>query len=332
MSVTISERKKKSYAAKPRNYKTEDDNSNGKTAASTKTEDESGDKNITYVGGEDIVRPLYYNPPTDDELLSLAEATYKTAKEESLQSANDSYADKKNSLYKSINDAIEGAAEKTESVNSNYKTAADNLENQLVKRGIQRSSAAINGLSDLEAQKLSAIEKLEKEKETEVAELNKEIEELESDLGKEISAINEKYAAAVQVRLHELKNERDEKLNEVIKYNNTLDLFYPADYYTSNSGSSGSGDTTSDSSSDTSSAEADCSDADEDYDISALTADGIKDRYLERIQEVAYDYLTMDDPEEALRLFKENESAKTYLGKYYALVYKMLENNAKKVA
>lgn len=264
-------------------------------------------KDKTYVGGDDITRPLTYVPPSDDELLEVAKSTYENAKQDSIKSATEEAERKKKSLNKSIIDQTEGLKADTYAVENDYKNAEKNLENQLLKRGIQRSSAAIGGVKDLESEKLSAVNKLRSAAKEKIAELNVEIDDLESDLGKEISAINEKYANAVQLRLHELKNERDEKINEVIKYNNTLDLFYDDDYYQ----------------------EGEKNDDREDVeDVEDVDLNEIKPRYRERIEEVVKDYLAFSDPNEALSLFETNDSVKKYLGKYYDYVHRVLKNNA----
>lgn len=273
--------------------------------ASDKTSDKTSErKDKTYVGGDDITRPLTYLPPSDEELLEVAKSTYENAKQDSIKSATEEAERKKKSLNKSIIDQNEGLKADTFTVENAYKNAEKNLENQLLKRGLQRSSAAIGGVKELESEKLSAVNKLRSAAKEKVAELNAEIDDLESDLGKEISAINEKYANAVQVRLHELKNERDQKINEVIKYNNTLDLFYDDEYY--------QGDN-----------KGDDQEAAEDVDLNE-----IKPRYRERIEEVVKDYMAFSDPKEALSLFETNDSVKKYLGKYYDYVHRVLKNNS----
>lgn len=270
----------------------------------SKSDKTSERKDKTYVGGDDITRPLTYVPPSDEELLEVAKSTYENAKQDSIKSATEETERKKKSLDKSIIDQNDSLKANTASVENAYKNAEKNLENQLLKRGIQRSSAAIGGIKDLESEKLSAVNKLRTSANEKIAELNAEIDDLESDLGKEISAINEKYANAVQLRLHELKNERDEKINEVIKYNNTLDLFYDDEYYQGDS-------------------KGDANEEVEDIDL-----DKIKPRYRERIEEVVKDYLAFSDPDEALSLFETNDSVKNYLGKYYDYVHRILKNNA----
>ncbi len=258
-------------------------------------------KDKTYVGGDDITRPLTYTPPTDDELLEVAKASYETAKNQTLQSAKDEADRKKKSLYESINDQIEGAEVRKQGLNQSYDSAQKSLENQTLKRGIQRSSAVIGGLKGLQTEKLNAINKMDGETKAYVDKLNKEIYDLESDLGKELSSINEKYENAVKVRLHELKKERDDKINEVIKYNNSLDLFYTPDQY-----APGEDGTT-------------------EY-PKEVNMEEVKPRYRERIYEVLNDYVNIEDPAEALALYETNESVKHYLGKYYEYVRQLLEN------
>lgn len=272
-------------------------------------------KDKIYSGGEDIVKPLKYNPPSDDELLNLAKSTYEDTRKEKIKAAVGTADKKKKSLYESINEQNDKLSSQKEQVDNSYETAKNKLENQSLKRGIQRSSQVIGGFKDLETEKLNAISNLDENSQKYLNSLNKEIRDLESDLGKEISSINEKYANAVQVRLAELKKERDEKLSDVIKYNNTLDLFYPAEHYDDSEASQGGNAT---------SGEVNIADWD-DFDLTK-----VQERHRERINEVINDYLSLEDAKEAFELFKTNDSVKDYLGKYYGYVYKVLSQNADK--
>lgn len=265
-------------------------------------------KDKTYVGGEDILKPLKYDAPTDDELKEVAVATYKTAKEERIKSAEDNAENKKKSLYESIIAQNELAQKRADNAEKDFARAEGNLEDQTLRRGIQRSSAVIDGLKGLEKERLATLGKIDDDKKKYIDKLNAEILDLESDLGKEISSINEKYADAVRVRLNELKNERDKKVEEVVKYNNKLDLFYPAKYYEEN----------------------DDGNSDKSMDEVNVDASKIKERYRERIDEVLRDYTEIDDPKEALELFETNDSVKRYLGKYYGYVRNLLLNYAEK--
>lgn len=253
-------------------------------------------KDKIYVGGIDLTRPLTYNPPSDDELLKVAQSTYETGKNQKIQDTIDQTEKDKKSLYRSINEQNESADKRKESTNLAYQNAQSNLENQALKRGIQRSSMAIGGLKELESEKLNALNTIDSERDKVIQSLNRQIEELESDLGKEISKINENYANAVNLRLHELKKERDDKLNEVIKYNNTLDLYYPPEYYEQNG-----------------------------IDPSTyIDPDKITGETKRRIEEVLNDYMQFD-MEEAIDLYKTNDSLKEYLGKYYDYVLDLLQ-------
>lgn len=287
--------------------KLNDENTQDKLVNSSDTESKRKDK--VYVGGDDATRPLEYDPPSDEELLKVAEATYASTKDKAVETAKQNTEKQKKSVYESINDKIESTEKGKNNLALAYDKAKSNLEDQSLRRGIQRSSQAIGGFKELESEKLDKIAKLDEDTKKYVDSLNAEIRELESDLGKEISSINEKYANAVQVRLNQLKNERAEKINEVIKYNNKLETFYPADYY-ENGG------------------ELNYYDDYSNYDVESVDLEEVKERYRDRINEVIRDYLAFDDAKEAFELFKTNDSCKRYLGKYYGYVYKVLSNHA----
>ena len=240
-------------------------------------------KNQTY--------PQYldYNPPTDKELLSLAEKTLKSKKEDEISNAEKLVNDSKNSAYKAINDQIESANNQKILRRQAFGDAIKTVEDQALKRGIARSSAAVNSVASLQKGLTGELSKIDRESQARINALNDQIATLESDFMKELSKIDARYADAIDLKLKELKDERDKKVTDIIKYNNSL-----ARSEATNNSANG----------------------------------GIEKNDLYKIGNVSAYYNTFSDPVAALEDFLKNDFYEEYLGDYYNNVFLMLKNKA----
>ena len=240
-------------------------------------------KNQTY--------PQYldYNPLTDKELLSLAEKSLKSKKEDEISNAEKLVNDSKNSAYKAINDQIESANNQKILRKQAYGDAIKTVEDQALKRGIARSSAAVNSVASLQKGLTGELSKIDRESQARINALNDQIATLESDFMKELSKIDARYADAIDLKLKELKDERDKKVTDIIKYNNSL-----ARSEAANNSANG----------------------------------GIEKNDLYKIGNVIAYYNTFSDPVAALEDFLKNDFYEEYLGDYYNNVFLMLKNKA----
>ena len=240
-------------------------------------------KNQTY--------PQYldYNPLTDKELLSLAEKSLKSKKEDEISNAEKLVNDSKNSAYKAINDQIESANNQKILRRQVFGDAIKTVEDQALKRGIARSSAAVNSVASLQKGLTGELSKIDRESQARINALNDQIATLESDFMKELSKIDARYADAIDLKLKELKDERDKKVTDIIKYNNSL-----ARSEAANNSANG----------------------------------GIEKNDLYKIGNVIAYYNTFSDPVAALEDFLKNDFYEEYLGDYYNNVFLMLKNKA----
>ena len=270
---------------------------NGKKGqANLSSEIETPKKDVTYP------QFLEYDAPSDEELYELAKKSVEDKKASDIQDLVSSKENSEKSINKAINDQIEGAKSKKENQKSNYLSSLKQIEDQVLKRGIARSSIAVNAIGGLEKQNMDILSKIDSDSVKEIASLNEQISALESEFAKKLSSINEKYANAINTKLAELKKERDEKLQSIIKYNNSLAL-------------SGFGGITG-------------GVVDSDGD-GVIDTPVISNADLRRVSEVVTSFLQYDDPTEALTDFLSDDSYRDYLGTYYNNVYTILYNRAK---
>lgn len=112
--------------------------------------------------------------------------------------------------------------EEIQKIEAQYKNLIDGIENNNLKRGLQRSSIASeqvkNALTDMTEYKLEFLNNLD----TKLKEIDGQIEQLE--MSKEISLIkhDEDSALAIDKRISELKSEQEKLNNEALKYNNEI--------------------------------------------------------------------------------------------------------------
>lgn len=165
---------------------------------------------------------IEYDAPTDDEIGEQAKASlseYETASKNAIENEISSLftkygIDKQNNAL-----AYENAVK---SIEDAYKTAVESASNDALKRGVARSSIAVNTIGALEKSqaeaKVDASALYEKNK----ADLDAKISGLEAQRQKAMDEFNIAYTAKLTQQINALKAEREEKAQEAIRYNNSL--------------------------------------------------------------------------------------------------------------
>lgn len=118
--------------------------------------------------------------------------------------------------------AVKNYSEKNESVGKLYADAKENTSNDSLKRGLARSSIAINKQAQLDESEAKAKDEIFKDYSDKIESLSNEISLLSVKREKALNDFNIAYAAKLTTSINELKNEMEEKKAEALKYNNTL--------------------------------------------------------------------------------------------------------------
>lgn len=165
---------------------------------------------------------LEYTPPSDDALAAAAKDSlhgYRTDGVENIRKTSkaeaESLADKRAS-YES------GLSGDLADLGSSYETAARNIDNDVLRRGLARSSIAAVAKSELEGDYAAAAAKLKTDYGVKIAEIDGEISSVGKKLETALNDFNLAYAAKLNEKLNELKAEREKKVTEVAKYNNEI--------------------------------------------------------------------------------------------------------------
>lgn len=165
---------------------------------------------------------MSYTPLTDGEIKKYSEDLLTEYKLSNIKQINESAANNAASLTTSKGSAETAAQKKQAEIESIYSSAKQDSSNDALRRGLARSSIVINKLNALESAKAQAKADTAQSLFDSIAEIDDKISGLEA---KRLDALNEfdiLYAAKLGAEIEKQKEERQGRLDEVIKYNNSL--------------------------------------------------------------------------------------------------------------
>lgn len=159
---------------------------------------------------------------TDDELKSSAETELAAYKAQGEKGIEEKIAAEEEGYRADIETAQKAHEEATQSAKDGYAAAKQNTDNDMLKRGLARSSIAANKKAALEQGEAETVAKLATALNEKLTELNENIHALSAKREEALNDFNLTYAAKLTERINELKAERDEKTAQAVKYNNSL--------------------------------------------------------------------------------------------------------------
>lgn len=165
---------------------------------------------------------LDYTPPTDEQIEKSAGAVladYKQAGEQSIENEISALLEKYSTQKKKDDESYE---KMLKSLSDAYEMAVESASNDALKRGLARSSIAVNTVSAIEGEKAKEKSALEREHEQKMREIDNEIAMLEVKKQKALDDFNVAYTARLTEQIDKLKEESLKKQTEVVKYNNSL--------------------------------------------------------------------------------------------------------------
>ncbi len=149
-----------------------------------------------------------------DELAGY-ESSSRSAIETENEALNKKYSEDKAAAQKSF-------YEKNAAVESAYSKAKEDSSNDSLKRGLARSSIALNKQYSLNENEAAAKTALASEINSKIEALDNEISALGVKREKAMNDFNIAYAAKLTTLINGLKDERETKKAEALKYNNSL--------------------------------------------------------------------------------------------------------------
>ncbi|MBD5131958.1 MAG: hypothetical protein HDT28_05135 [Clostridiales bacterium] len=165
---------------------------------------------------------LSYTAPSDEYLKIKAENElydYKTSGEQAVrdQSAADGKA-----LQDTKDAYLQNRDSEIAALDKQYEEGVRAVDNDAIKRGLARSSIAAVNRAELEKEYIKSNADIASSYGKKISELDKDIAQISSKLQSALNDFNLSYASKLNQTLSSLKDERDKKIIEVEKYNNSV--------------------------------------------------------------------------------------------------------------
>jgi len=159
---------------------------------------------------------------TDDQMRELAESKLSGEKLAAKRAAETAAANRERDLNTQRDNAHSSADNKRESLADSFERASQHVNNDALRRGLARSSIAVNrqgALAEQNAIQNAAIS----------ASLARQIEQIDNDIAalagqreQAIADFNVKHAARLTQKMHQLRGEQDRAKRDAIAFNNNV--------------------------------------------------------------------------------------------------------------
>ncbi len=177
------------------------------------------EKGITEIKG---LEEMEYTPLTEEEIKAKANEGMDEKYGVELDALANETAKKLNSVEKSNELLNANALSQKEKVEALYKDAQEKVENSAIKRGISRSSIVQEQIKDLDVEKIKDTLSIDNSLAVELKNNSDKISELETDYLIAVNKLNVKKALEISEKIEELTEKQNDKIEEVLKYNNTI--------------------------------------------------------------------------------------------------------------
>lgn len=165
---------------------------------------------------------IEYTPPTDEYLAVEAENSLANDRADQIQAIRDR-SENEVKQNTAVRDAyISDRDGERATLAENYEAAVRAVDNDAIKRGLARSSVAAVGRSELESEYLKRNADVEKSYGKKIAELDGEIAAADGKLRAALDDFNLSYATRLNQKIAELKAERDQRIERVTSFNNSV--------------------------------------------------------------------------------------------------------------
>lgn len=175
-------------------------------------------------GKESVVKldKIEYVPLDSEEIEKKAKDSVESEYQLKLNALNKQLNDKKETAIKNSEEVVLEGAEKKKVIDEMYKSLEKDTEENAIKRGIARSSIVAEQLKGLGVEKIKDVLSVDNQVAEKIKGYNDEIAKLESDYTSAVETLDIEKAIDVKEKIEKLTKEQADKLEEVLKYNNTV--------------------------------------------------------------------------------------------------------------
>ena len=180
------------------------------------------DQKLQETLNKNNLQTIKYTPLSEEEI----EKKAKEGKDEEYQLKINDLANetaKKLSDIEKSNETLNNTAnEQKEKIEILYADAEEKVEQSAVKRGISRSSIVQEQIKGLGVEKIKDILSIDQSLASELKNNQDKINKLESDYLYAVNKLNVEKALEISQEIQDLTEKQNEKIEEVLKYNNTV--------------------------------------------------------------------------------------------------------------
>ena len=160
---------------------------------------------------------------TNEELESLAKSSLEKKYGDKKDSTNVSFEQKISDMIASKDKMKDNATYQQEEISSIYDKGIKETENQMLRRGLARSSIVIGEISNLEGSKANELAKVLQNLEENLTKTEANISSLEKQKEDALSSLDIEYALELEQEIDKVKNDYNKAKSEAIEFNNNID-------------------------------------------------------------------------------------------------------------
>lgn len=160
---------------------------------------------------------------SEQEISNEAEKSVNEKFEEAKKTSNKNYENKINEILKNNEKLISKNQENQKEINSYYDASKKETENQMLKRGLARSSIVIGELASIEGSRASELAKLLSSFEQTLDSNEKQIQEYNSLKEQAIEELDIKKALEIENKISSLTEEYEKAKKDAISFNNNIE-------------------------------------------------------------------------------------------------------------
>ena len=169
---------------------------------------------------------LEFTPLTESQLQTKAETLLKAKQDKLIISETEEIEERISSLNVQVAEINANASAQLELVNLTFSETENKLKQQATENGLYYSSVMLDRLSKLESEKNEKILAITSERDQKITAINGEISALNTKKSNLKSVYNQMFSKEVVAKKLQLKDEQDELVRSVFKYNNSVSEKY----------------------------------------------------------------------------------------------------------
>ena len=164
-----------------------------------------------------------YTPATDEELAQRAQAGVDYEKSAEKKDLEHKFGVAEQGLGDRAEEAEKDLETKYRELGELYEELRKQTDNDAIKRGVARSSIRSSAQDQLSSEKAGAERASKAEYDSEMTQIGRELDALRQEQDAAFEELDLKYAAELEERIAELKEERDKTARKYAEYNNSVE-------------------------------------------------------------------------------------------------------------